>query len=99
MGNKEIYIVKRDGKSVPFSLDKIKSAIAKAFLSVDTFATEDDFVAILSRIHVANGMSVEEIQNQVETALMAEKYFAVAKSYMLYRQKHTETRETRDKLN
>ena len=35
MGNKEIYIVKRDGKSVPFSLDKIKSAIAKAFLSVD----------------------------------------------------------------
>ena len=99
MGNKEIYIVKRDGKSVPFSLDKIKSAIAKAFLSVDTFATDDDFVAILSRIHVANGMSVEEIQNQVETALMAEKYFAVAKSYMLYRQKHTETRETRDKLN
>ena len=39
MGNKEIYIVKRDGKSVPFSLDKIKSAIAKAYLSVDTIAT------------------------------------------------------------
>jgi len=33
-------------------------------------------------------MTVEEIQNQVEVALMAEKYFAVAKSYMLYRQKH-----------
>lgn len=99
MGNKEIYIIKRDGKSVAFSLEKIKAAIAKAFLSVGTFATDDDFIAILSRIHVANGMTVEEIQNQVEVALMAEKYFAVAKSYMLYRQKHTETRETRDKLN
>ncbi|MDO4726904.1 MAG: anaerobic ribonucleoside-triphosphate reductase [Porphyromonadaceae bacterium] len=98
MGNKEIYIIKRDGKSVPFSLEKIKAAIAKAFLSVGTFATDDDFIAILSRIHVANGMTVEEIQNQVEVALMAEKYFSVAKSYMLYRQKHTETRETRDKL-
>lgn len=99
MGNKELYIVKRDGKRVPFSIQKIENAIAKAFLSVGTFATEDDLIAILSRVHISNGMTVEEIQNQVETALMTEKYFAVAKSYMLYRQKHTETREIRDKMN
>lgn len=99
MGNKEIQIQKRDGKRVPFSINKIKNAIAKAFLSAGKYATEDDFIAILSRLHISNGMSVEEIQNQVETALMAEKYFTVAKSYMLYRQKHTETREIRDNLN
>ena len=99
MGNKEIQIVKRDGKQVPFSVKKIENAIAKAFLSVGAFATEEDFIAILSRLHISNGMTVEEIQNQVEIALMAEKYFAVAKSYMLYRQKHTETRETRDKMD
>lgn len=99
MGNKEIYIVKRDGKQEPFSIKKIESAIAKAFLSVNAFATEDDFISILSRIHVSSGMTVEEIQNQVEVSLMAEKYFAVAKSYMLYRQKHTETREIRDNMN
>lgn len=98
MGNKEIFIVKRDGKQVPFSIEKIKNAISKAFLSVGTFATDDNFISILSRVHIADGMNVEEIQNQVETALMAEKYFAVAKSYMLYRQKHTETREIRDKM-
>jgi ribonucleoside-triphosphate reductase len=97
--NKEIYIVKRDGKRVPFSIKKIENAIAKAFLSVGTFATQDDFIAILSRLHISDGMTVEEIQNQVEIALMAEKYFAVAKSYMLYRQKHTETREIRDRMN
>lgn len=99
MGYSTIQILKRDGKRVPFSIKKIESAIAKAFLSVGVFATEDDFIAILSRLHISNGMSVEEIQNQVETALMAEKYFTVAKSYMLYRQKHTETREIRDNLN
>ncbi len=98
MGNKEIYIVKRDGKRVPFSIQKIENAIAKAFLSVGTFATQDDFISILSRVHISDGMTVEDIQNQVEVALMAEKYFAVAKSYMLYRQKHTETREIRDKM-
>jgi len=99
VSHKEIYIVKRDGKRVPFSIKKIENAISKAFLSVGSFATQEDFVAILSRLHISNGMTVEEIQNQVEIALMAEKYFAVAKSYMLYRQKHTETREIRDKMN
>ena len=98
MSNKELYIVKRDGKRVPFSIQKIENAIAKAFLSVGVFATQDDFIAILSRVHVSDGMTVEEIQNQVEIALMTEKYFAVAKAYMLYRQKHTETREIRDKM-
>lgn len=98
MSNKELYIVKRDGKRVLFSIEKIENAIAKAFLSVGVFATQEDFISILSRVHVSNGMTVEEIQNQVEVALMAEKYYAVAKAYMLYRQKHTETREIRDKM-
>lgn len=98
MNNKELYIVKRDGKRVSFSIQKIENAIAKAFLSVGAFATQEDFISILSRVHVSDGMTVEEIQNQVEVALMAEKYFAVAKSYMLYRQKHAETRETHDKM-
>lgn len=99
MGNQTIHIVKRDGKRVPFSIQKIENAIAKAFLSVGAFATQEDFTAILSRLHISDGMNVEEIQNQVEVALMAEKYFSVAKSYMLYRQKHTETREIRDSMN
>ena len=99
MGISELQIVKRDGKREPFSVEKIKRAISKAFLSVGGYATDDDLTSVLSRVHIADGMSVEEIQNQVEVALMAEHYFAVAKSYMLYRQKHTEDREDREKLN
>ncbi len=98
MTSSEIYIVKRDGKRENFSLDKIKQAVSKAFLSVGCYATDDDLMAVLSRVRVSNGMSVEEIQNQVEVALMAERYFAVAKSYLLYRQKHTEDREDREKM-
>lgn len=93
MGISEICIVKRDGTRKPFSVEKIKRAVSKAFLSVGGYATDDDLMAVLSRVRVSDGMSVEEIQNQVEVALMAERYFAVAKSYMLYRQKHSEERE------
>ncbi len=98
MAGSQILIVKRDGKQELFSIEKIKSAIRKAFLSVGSFASDDDLTIILSRIRIADGMSVEEIQNQVELALMKEKYFIVAKSYMLYRQKHTEDRDVRDRL-
>ena len=94
----ELFIIKRDGKKEPFSIDKVKKAISKAFLSVGSFATQDVLANILSRVSIINEMTVEEIQNQVEVALMAERYYAVAKSYMLYRQQHIEDREVRDKL-
>ena len=96
--NTEIYITKRDGKREAFSIDTIKSAVAKAFLSVGSFATQETMTGVLSRLNISNGMTVEEIQNQVEVALMAEQYFSVAKSFMIYRQKRFEDREVRDKL-
>ncbi len=98
MGISNTFIIKRDGKKEPFSVEKIKNAIRKSFLSVNSFATEEDLINILSRVDIKNGMSVENIQNQVEISLMAEKYFSVAKSYMLYRQSHAEDRETKNKL-
>lgn len=93
MEDKQIFIEKRDGKRVPFVLQKIENAISKAFISVGCYPTNDDMVSILSRIKIYYGITVEEIQNQVEIALMAEKFFAVAKSFMLYREKRREQRE------
>lgn len=98
MAHSEIFIVKRDGKKELFSIEKIKNAISKAFLSVGSFATQDVLTNILSRVTITHGTTVEDIQNQVEIALMSERYYGVAKSYMLYRQKHLEDREIRDKL-
>lgn len=95
----ETYIIKRDGKKESFSIDKIKNAINKAFLASGTFATEETLSAILSRLRISNGITVEEIQNQVEVALMAEGYYQVAKNYMIYRYRHTKDRETMEKLD
>jgi ribonucleoside-triphosphate reductase len=95
----EIFIIKRDGTPELFSIAKIKQAVAKAFLSVGALASDEVLNSLIGRLHIANGATVEEIQNQVETALMAERYYAVAKAYMLYRQQHKEDREVRDKLN
>ncbi len=94
----ELFIIKRDGKKEAFSIEKIKNAISKAFLSVGSFATQDVLGNILCRVNITNDITVEEVQNQVEVALMAERYYAVAKAYMLYRQRHLEDREVRDKL-
>ncbi|MBN1768685.1 MAG: anaerobic ribonucleoside-triphosphate reductase [Prolixibacteraceae bacterium] len=98
MSNADLKIVKRDGKSVSFSIEKIQNAVKKAFLSVGSFASDEDLTNILHRLNIRNGMSVEDIQNQVEHSLMAERYYSVAKSYMLYRQKHSEDRETLDRI-
>ena len=61
MSSADITIVKRDGKRKTFSVEKIKNAIRKAFLSVGAFATEEDLVNILSHVRITEGMSVEEI--------------------------------------
>ena len=95
----ETYIIKRDGKKELFTIDKIKNAISKAFLAVGAFATEETLTSILSHLRVHNNATVEEIQNQVEVALMAEGYYQVAKAYMLYRHQHTEDRDTQRRLD
>ena len=48
MGISELHIVKRDGKREVFSVEKIKRAIARAFLSVGGYATDEDLTSILS---------------------------------------------------
>ena len=47
MSSSEIFITKRDGKRERFSIDKIRAAIAKAFLSVGSFATDEMLTQIL----------------------------------------------------
>ena len=95
----DLYIIKRNGKREPFSVEKIKNAISKAFLSIDSFATQEVLIDVMSRLKIYDGISVEEIQNQVEFSLMAERYYEVAKAYILYRQRHYEDREVKEKLD
>ena len=91
-------ITKRDGSAERFSLDKIMNAIAKAFGSVGQSADLGCIFHIINRLELKDGITVEDIQNQVEEALMREGQYRVAKSFMLYRKRHTEDRETLEKL-
>ena len=95
---KTFTITKRDGTKDKFSLDKIMNAIIKAFQSVNENADLGLISKIISHLDIQEGIKVEDIQNQVEVALMQEGKYNVAKSFILYRQMHTEDRETMAKL-
>ena len=95
---KDFTIVKRDGSRDKFSLDKIMNAIIKAFQSVNEQVDLCSISKIISHLDMHDDIKVEDIQNQVELALMEEGYYTAAKSFMLYRQRHMEDRETLDKL-
>jgi len=98
MSTDNFLITKRDGKQESFSVEKIRGAILKAFQSQNKDIDSDGLNKIMQRLRFCNGMSVEDIQNQVEVALMAEKHFQVAKAFMLYRKRHEDDRETADRL-
>lgn len=91
-------ITKRDGSTERFSIEKIKNALGKAFSSQHVNIDAEGMNNLVKRLNISEGMTVEEIQNQVEVALMAEQYFSVAKAFMLYRKEHETDRETADKL-
>ena len=95
---KNFIITKRDGQKDVFSLDKIMNAIIKAFESVGEPIDLAVLSKILTHLDIHNDITVEEIQNQVEVALMKEGHYKVAKSYMLYRQQHQEDRETLERM-
>lgn len=98
MNKMPFQIKKRDGKTEVFSLDKIKQAVLKAFRSVVVPIDAEQLQKIVDRVKICHGISVEDVQNQVEVALMAEGHFKAAKAFMLYRKRHEDDRETADKL-
>ena len=95
---KDFLITKRDGSKDRFSLDKIMNAIMKAFQSVHEDTNLATISKIVSHLDISEGITVEDIQNQVEESLMREGFYKVAKSFILYRQLHNEDRETLEKL-
>ena len=95
-------IIKRDGTVEEFNPDKIFKAIKKAFISTaKTFKDEeiDRIVKTILDIVDKDTLSVEEIQDLVEQTLMNEKYFDVARHYILYREHRNKKRQYRNEIN
>ena len=86
-------VIKRNGQEVIFDADKIKVAVTKANNSVAelTKKLSDEQInnITIDVTKKCDGMGravgVEEIQDLVEFAIMAEGAFQVAKNYITYR--------------
>lgn len=96
-----MIVIKRDGSKEKFNVHKIESAVSRAFKSTGKDIPSHLLHLIDSIFNVLDGdvIGVEEIQDKVEDILMNEKEFAVAKSYILYREKHKQARFIRERLD
>ena len=85
-------IIKRNGSEVTFDIDKIIAAITKANIAAESkgMLTEEQIKNIASSVEsvclsMDRALSVEEIQELVETKLMEIGAYHVAKLYIRYR--------------
>lgn len=98
-------VVKRDGQVTEFNLGKINDAIAKAF-DATQMAYNDDIIGLLSlrvsahfQEKIKDGkISVEAIQDSVETVLEQTGYTEVAKAYILYRKQREKMRNMKSTI-
>ena len=97
-------ITKRDGRQVFFDINKIASAIDKAFQA--TVGAKDYSICLSLAHEVSNRFeekgiespSVEQIQDSVERVLIDHGYVRTAKAYILYRAERTRVRNMNDRL-
>lgn len=96
-------IIKRDGRKVPFNLQKIADAIFKAAASV---GGNDHDLALNTAVKACERLenagittpTVEDIQNAVEKTLIEDGHAQTAKNYILYRANRTRVREMKTSL-
>ena len=102
-----LRVIKRNGSVVNFDISKIEVAITKAFLAVHTSAAAASSSVQQKVNSLANGVHdtfssrmpsggtihIEEIQDQVELALMRSEELKVARAYVLYRAERTKIRQ------
>ena len=98
-------VIKRDGKLKDFDISKIVAAIKSAFESQKKEFDDStiDFLALKVTAHfqkkiVEGTISVEDIQDSVETVLIQAGYDDVAKAYILYRRQHENIRRAKNTL-
>ena len=94
-----MQIIRRNGKVTPFDSAKIAVAMTRAFLAVEGNSavasrrvheiveqlTTDVVTALMRRAGEGRTFHIEDVQDQVELALMRSENHKVARAYVLYR--------------
>lgn len=107
----EWIVRKRDGRVVPFELDRIRGAILNAFIAelavTDRNALDSDVLRDVDQVVASvaddvaplasqhQGIDVERIQDLVEMGLMSRGHYRVARRYIIYRSEHAKIRALR----
>lgn len=100
---------KRNGTVVAYDENKIRVAITKAYIAEEgsAAATSDRIrelidkmavqvtAALLSRKPIGGNVRIEDIQDQVELALMRNEQYKIARAYVLYREEHRKARKAK----
>ena len=96
-----MIVIKRDGTKEDFDIEKIQKAVYLAFKAVGNQMPNYLVRMIDSLFSQLDGdtIGVEEIQDKVENILMNDKFFDVAKAYILYREKHKQARFIRERID
>lgn len=94
-------VIKRDKSIEEFNINKIIKAVDKAFNSCNKTMPEYLNIMLNALFNTINGdtIGIEEIQNKVEDVLMNDKFFDVAKSYIIYREKHKQARFVKKRID
>jgi ribonucleoside-diphosphate reductase alpha chain len=102
----QFRVIRRNGKVTSYDLEKIAVAVTKAFLAVEggnaaassriheivgQLAKQVEY-ALTRRIPDGGTFHIEDIQDQVELALMRSGHQKVARSYVIYRDEHARAR-------
>ena len=97
-------IVKRDGRRKKFSITKIQNAITAAFnesgenYTVETIDALVDAVVEKLNASGAKTAKVEDVQNEIETAIMTAGFTKTAKQFILYREERNRVRDTKSAI-
>lgn len=96
-----MQVIKKDKSREEFDISKINKAVEKAFNSCNKKMPQYlyDMIGALFGTLEGDTIGIEEIQNKVEDILMNDKHFDVAKSYIIYRNKHEESRFIRERID
>lgn len=102
-------VIRRNGTLARFDISKISVAVTKAFLAVEggqaaastrihenvRQLSEQVLEALFRRLPDGGTVHIEDIQDQVELALMRNGHHKIARAYVLYREKHSQQREAK----
>ncbi len=100
-------VIRRNGQLAEFNASKIQVAVTKAFLAVEGSQAADSHRireiaeqltnqvrdGLFRRLADSGTVHIEDIQDQVELALMRNGHHKIARAYVLYREEHTRQRK------